>query len=100
MVGLMVSVSLSCTPASGPSNTSVVLKYTVTGADDEPASSTSQHIDGTTVVDGTTYEADVDVTLTKPAVIHTRLFNAPSGAVLKNVVRDSVDPSKFTAQFV
>lgn len=94
---MAVSVTLTCTPSSGPSGTPVVLKYAVTGADDEPATSTQQHIDGSTVIDGQQYEADVDVTLTKPAVTHTRVYNPPSGP-LTNVVQDSADPSKFTAK--
>lgn len=74
----MATLNMTVTPNPAAAGQQVTATYDVVGADDVPASSRVIAIDGTTVVDGVELDADVQLTLTKPAVVHTREYLAPT----------------------
>lgn len=72
----------------------ITAKYTVTGADDVPASTIPVEVSGSAVVDGLSLNATGTIQVTTPAVTHARAFTAPTVAGVK--LTATADPTVWT----
>lgn len=74
----MAELSIALSPTTAGPGQVVTATYQITGADDIPASSQQIQVDGTATVDGVELDADVTLTLTKPAVTFDKQYQAPT----------------------
>lgn len=91
----MATASLTATDNDVTVGDVVEVTYAVQGADDEPARIESVRVVGTAVVDGESLPAEVDVTITKPAVTHTKTYERPTAPGM--TFQSTADPRVWRA---
>lgn len=91
----MATLELIISPSSVQVGDLVTATYVVHGADDEPEQVFSGEVSGSAVVDGVELTVEAPLTITKPAVIHTKVYQAPEFPGLTFV--QTADPAVWTA---
>jgi hypothetical protein len=90
----MATLQITLSPATAGPGQTVTATYAISGADDVPASSQTVNVDGTATVDGVELDADVTLTLTRPAVVYDKQYQAPTAPGL--TFAPTADPKVWT----
>lgn len=91
----MAALTLTLSPTNPTVGQTVTATYALTGADDVPASTRSFPVGGAVELDGSPLTVSVTLSVTTPAVTHTRVFQAPTAPGLTFTATS--DPKVWTA---